>query len=143
MRLLRVLTCSCLVLLAACDSSDDSDADLGDVPANLVGTWVATSLIVGGTDLVLAGTSFEITFTANNNYQFIAANAPADLFCDGGTACSDGGVFAVDGNTFIFDADEDDPADRTALTLSTLTESALVLDGSIDGEAIRFVFAKR
>ena len=143
MRLLRYLTCAALLSIVACDSSDDSDVDLGDVPANLVGTWVATSLVVGDADLVDAGTMFEITFTANNNYQFITADAPEDLFCDGGTSCSDGGMFAVDGDIFIFDADEPDPADRTELTLTTLSESTVVLDGFIDTEAIHFEFARK
>ncbi len=143
MRLLRYVTFASLLLVVACDSSDESDVDLGDVPANLVGTWVATSLEVGGTDLVAGGTLFEITFTANNDYQFFTMDAPEDLFCDSGTSCSDGGKFAVDGSSFIFDADEPDPADRTELTLTTLSETSVVLDGFIDTEAIHFEFAPK
>ncbi len=143
MRLLRYLTCAALLLIVACDSSNESDVDLGDVPSDLVGTWVATSLMFGGTDLVATGTLFEITFTANNDYQFITTDAPEDLFCDGGTSCSNGGLFAVDGDTFIFDADETDPADRTELQLTTLSATAVVLDGFIDAEAIHFEFARK
>lgn len=143
MRLLRYLTCAALLLIVACDSSNESDVDLGDVPSDLVGTWVATSLMFGGTDLVATGTLFEITFTANNDYQFITTDSPADLFCDSSTSCSNGGVFAVDGDTFIFDADEPDPADRTVLELTTLSEAVVVLDGFIDAEAIHFEFARK
>jgi hypothetical protein len=143
MRFLRLLTISALTLVVACDGSDTSDVDLGNVPPDLVGTWVATSLTVAGVDVVAGGTMFEITFTANNDYQFITTDAPQDLFCDGTTSCSSGGVFAVQGNTFVFDADEPDAADRTELSVTTLTATAFVLSGAIDGEVINFVFARK
>lgn len=143
MRLLRVFAISALAFVVACDSSDSSDVELGDVPADLVGTWVATSLMVAGSDLVAQGTTFEITFTADNDYSFTAANAPQDLFCDLATACTSGGIFAIQGQTFIFDADEPDPDDRTELAVTTLTATAFVLSGNIDSEAIQFVFARQ
>ncbi len=142
MRLLRVFVFSALAFTAACDSSDPSEVDLGEVPADLVGSWVATTLMVGQTDLVAGGTTFEITFTADNNYSYSAANSPQDLFCEGGTSCTSGGVFAVHGETFIFDADEPNPDDRTELSVTTLTETTFALNGSIDADGIQFVFAR-
>ncbi len=143
MRLLRLMTLVALTMVVACDSSDDSDIELGNVPSDLVGTWVATSLMVGNTDFVASGTTFEITFTADNNYQFITADSPGDLFCDGSTSCSSGGLFDVQGDTFIFDADESDAADRTVLNVTTLSAMALVLEGFIDGDEIRFSFVRK
>ena len=142
MRLLRVLALSALTLTLACGDSDPTDVDSDEVPSDLLGTWVATTLIVGATDLVVGGTTFEITFTAAQDYSFAVADSPNDLFCDSATSCSSGGVFAVQGQTLILDADEANEEDRTELSLTELTATDLALSGSIDGDPIQFVFVR-
>jgi hypothetical protein len=138
MNMLRSLRRSVLIVFAAlvpvviaCDSATEP-------PPGLVGTWNATSLVVGGVDLMDDGMTLRFTFSANGEYSYTVANDFLD-FCDPGPNCSDSGDFTATSSQITFDPGEDFEE-----TFSyTVTGSTLSISAVIDGFNFAFTFEKQ
>ncbi len=130
-----ILTLALGWTVAGC-SSDEGGTAPGVNPA-VVGTWNATSFVVGGTNLIPPlGVSF--VFNANGTY---ALNFTSDqgVFCDPPeTNCGETGNYTATGSTITLDAGT---ADEATLSYS-ISGSTMTINATIDGEAIVVVLDK-
>jgi hypothetical protein len=107
-------------------------------PAELVGTWEATALLVDGYDLMGDGMTLTYTFTSGGEYSYTVANDQLD-FCNPGPNCSDSGEFTVSGNRITFDPDT-----VWEETYSyTLSGATLTVTATFGGSTFTFTFAKQ
>jgi hypothetical protein len=132
MRRSVLIVCAGLVpIVIGCDGTTEP-------PAELVGTWDATSLLVDGFDLMDEGMTLTFTFTSGGEYSYTVANDQLD-FCDPGPNCTDSGDFTVSGNQITFD-----PGTVWEETYTyTLTGSTLTITATFGASTFTFTFAKR
>lgn len=136
----RLLTLFAVVPIAGACNGDGTTAPL--VPAQLVGTWDATSLSAGGIDLLAAGYGLSLTFTGDGGYGIlITGDNPANpLFCDDPPAasCSDSGDFTATGSQITLNPGT---VDQTVLSY-TVSGSTLTVTTTIDGIMLQATFDK-
>ena len=106
-------------------------------PPGLVGTWNATSIVVGGIDLMDDGMTLRFTFTADGQYSYTVTNDFLD-FCDPGPNCSDSGRFAATSSQITFDPGPDEETFSYTVSGNSLGVSAV-----IDGFTFAFTFDKQ
>ena len=124
--------------IAGC-SSDNTGPEIN--PA-VVGTWNATSFVVGGApDLIGQGTTFTFTFILNSNgtYSFIVTDDQSNVVCGTGMAnsCTESGIYTASDAQIILDPSTTDEMtfnysiSGTTMTLNAVTNGttfAIVLD---------------
>jgi hypothetical protein len=76
-----------LVPLATSCNNDNNEPTGPDAALPVVGTWTATSLTVGGQDLVAEGMTLNATFTASGIYVFHVVDDKLGL-CTPDTECN-------------------------------------------------------
>ena len=108
------------------------------VPLRLFSSrWNATSIVVGGVDLMDDGMTLRFTFSASGEYSYTVTNDFLD-FCDPGPNCSDSGDFTATGSRITFDPGADEETFSYTISGSTLSISAV-----IDGFTFAFTFEKQ
>jgi len=133
----RTVRRSTLLILAALIPVTFACSDGFEPPAGLVGTWSATSLVVGGVDYRAEGMTLSFTFTDGGEYSYTVTGDQLD-FCDA-AACSDGGDFTTTASEITFD-----PGTVDAETFSwTIAGDTLTVSGTVDGAALVFTFQRQ
>ena len=103
------------------------------MPADLLGSWVGTVLLIDGVDLAAANaTTLQVTFNADNTFSFTATNDLFEDFCDVGPGCTESDTYSATQTQIVFSYDDPDPAERTTLSLE-LTPTASRIFGIDDG----------
>jgi len=115
-----------LVSVALAGCSDDGGT-APDIPISIQGSWIATSMLTGGQDLIADGMGLSFFFTADGEYSYLVTNDLAG-FCDSGTTCEDFGDFTATSSTITFDPRED-----PAVFNYTLIDGVMTLSGTLDG----------
>ncbi len=130
-----ILTLALGWTVAGCSSDEGSTAP-GVNPA-VVGTWNATSFVVGGIGLI-PPLGMSLVFNANGTYAFSFTNDQGN-FCDPGeVSCGETGTYTATGNTMTLDAGTTDE-----MTLNySISGSTMTINAIIDGEAIVIVMNK-
>ncbi len=139
MNVLRALRRPVLIAFAAlvpivvgCDSSTEPP------PSALLGTWNATSIVVGGIDLMDDGMTLQFRFTADGEYSYTVTNDFLD-FCDPGPNCSDFGDFTATASRITFDPGED----WEETFNYTISGNTLTIAATIDGFDFSFTFERQ
>ena len=116
-----------------------SDGATEPAPANIVGTWNASTIDVSGIDYAAQGMTLRFTFNSNGSYSYNVVN---DLlgFCDFGVNnCNESGVFLAASGQLTFDPDTE-----WEQTLNySVTDSTLRIFGTIWGFPIDATFQKQ
>ncbi len=128
-----ILTLALGWTVAGC-SSDDSTAP-GVDPA-VVGTWNATSFVVGGTNLIPPlGVSF--VFNANGTYALNFTSDQGD-FCDPPEVnCGETGTYTSTSTTITLD-----PGDNETILSYSISGSTMTINATIEGEDIVVILDK-
>jgi hypothetical protein len=115
-----VLTLALGFATAGC-SSDSTGPEIN--PA-VVGTWNATSIVVGGGgELIDQGMSLTFVFASNGTYTFNVTNDQGGL-CDGAANCSDSGDYTASDTQIVLDPDDDPVTLGYSISGSTVTVNA-------------------
>lgn len=112
-------------LVLACGSDDDPAAP--EVPATIQGSWLATSLMVEGDDLIAMGMTLSFFFGANGEYSYLVGNDLAGL-CTTGMTCEEFGDFAASSSSITFD-----PSEGATTFTYTLSGDVMTLSGAWEG----------
>ena len=138
MTLLRTIRRSMLITFAALvPVTVGCGASTTELPPGLVGTWNATSLVVGGIYLMDDGMTLRFTFSANGEYSYTVTNDFLD-FCDPGPNCSDSGDFTATSNQITFD-----PGPGQETFSYTVAGNTLSVTAVIDGFTFAFTFERQ
>ncbi len=114
--------------IAGC-SSDEGGTSPGVNPA-VVGTWNATSFVVGGgPDLIGQGTTFTFTFILNSNgtYSFIVTGDQGSIVCAGMANCTESGIYTASDTQIILDpSTTDEVTFNYSISGTTMTINAVI-----------------
>ncbi len=129
-----VLTLALASAVAGC--SDDEGSLAPGVDPAVVGTWNATSFVVGGTNLIPPlGVSF--VFNANGTYALNFTSDQGD-FCDPGEAnCGETGDYTSTSTTITLD-----PGDDETILSYSISGSTMTINATIEGEDIVVILDK-
>ncbi len=129
-----VLTLALASAVAGC--SDDEGSLAPGVDPAVVGTWNATSFVVGGTNLIPPlGVSF--VFNANGTYALNFTSDQGD-FCDPGEVnCGETGDYTSTSTTITLD-----PGDDETILSYSISGSTMTINATIEGEDIVVILDK-
>ncbi len=114
------LTLAVVILPLVLGCGDDDGTGTNENP--LVGTWSATSVLVGGVEVV-DGTGFSITVTLRSDLTMSASYSgnTSPIWCGGASSCTENGTYTYTSTVLtICDPGCEDPAQYT-ISGSTLT----------------------
>ena len=129
-----VMTFALASAIAGC--SDDEISTAPGVDPAVVGTWNATSFVVGGTNLIPPlGVSF--VFNANGTYALNFTSDQGD-FCDPGEVnCGETGDYTSTSTTITLD-----PGDDETILSYSISGSTMTINATIEGEDIVVILDK-
>ena len=131
----RLAACAlCCLLLVAC--TEEGSTGLDELPGDLLVTWFATSLRVGGQELMDDGMRLGVSFASDGSYQFVASRDGTAFVCDPGLLdCVVDGTFDASATEVVFDPGEDE-----ARLSATLTATSLPLFGTVEATSVDLTF---
>ena len=133
----RAVLALALASVAAGCSSDEGSTAPGVDPA-VVGTWNATSFVVGPDDLIALGMGMSFVFNSNGTYTLNFTNDQGGLCDPGEVNCSDSGNYTASDTQIIID-----PGTVDSATLNyTISGSTMTVTATIDGDPITVVLNK-
>ena len=116
-----VLTLALGFATAGC-SSDETGP--GTINPAVVGTWNATSVVLGGgADLIGQGMSLTFDFADDGTYSFVITNDQGG-FCDGAADCVDAGSWTASNSQIVLDPDDDPQTLNYSISGTTVTITA-------------------
>ena len=122
-----------VVTIQGCNDAEDPTAP---VPSALLGSWVATSVMVQGTDLVTQGMVLSFHFSADGEYSYLVTGDLLDL-CDQGSDCSDWGEFTASSTQITFD-----PGSGAQIMTYSISGDVMTMTGSMGGTSIQATFER-
>ena len=131
-----ILSLALTSAVAGC-SSDEGGTTPGVNPA-VVGTWNATSFVVGPDDLIALGMGMSFVFNNDGTYSLNFTNDQGGLCDPGEVNCSESGTYTASDTQILLDAGTVDSA-----TLNyTISGSTMTVTATIDGSDITVVLDK-
>lgn len=118
-------------LIVAVASACSESATEPDIDEAFIGSWITTSVIVDGEELVSPESPFYVNVGLwdDASYSLIVRGDESGLFCDGSASCNEDGDYSYSGSTITFD-----PGTEDALSVQySVDGDVLSLSGSIDG----------
>lgn len=126
---------SSLLLTAGCGDDDPTGTGSSNP---LVGTWNATSFVVGGFDLIDAGATFSLTLAAGGTESSTITGDTSMFFCETTVDCTDSGTWTSTSTTLTFD-----PGTVDEFTVTyTISGSTLNFSGTIESTLLSGTFTK-
>ncbi len=127
-----------LAIVAVTPGCDDDNGELTGPAAELVGSWTATSFVVGGIDLVAGGLSVTFNLADDGTYSSTVSGDAVGVFCDQAANCTESGNFEATSSSITFD-----PGTEDEITLSySIDGDTLTVSGTSDGETISATFQR-
>jgi hypothetical protein len=117
-------------VLTAPGCGGDGDGPTQPVPPQLLGSWIVTSLVVQGQDLVAQGMSLSFHFSAEGEYSFLVHDDLLGL-CDEGADCSDWGEFSASSSHITFD-----PGPGSETCTYSIAGNIMTLSGVLNGKTM-------
>ncbi len=103
----------------------------------VVGTWNATSLDAGGTELIALGMSFSFTFGSDGTYIITITNDQGGL-CDVGTDCTPTGSYTASATQIVLDPGT---VDESILNYS-ISGTTMTVNATVDGTPLTVILTK-
>ena len=134
--------------IAGCSSDEGTTGTgtgtgTGNINPAVVGTWNATSFVVGGgPDLIGQGTTFTFTFILNSNgtYSFIITDDQRNVVCGTGMAgsCTESGIYTASDAQIILD-----PSTTDEITFNySISGTTMTLNADINETTFTIVLDK-